>query len=246
MAIFDNQHMSLSSTTNWRDRIAVELRTLTLLNILVAIQLGAALLYGRYYDVFVSSLTRYLLPFIWITSGLWAIVNATPKPRDRVHRIVGGVVGGSYFLVLLFISGLAGPVTPQLHSASAGTWDVTLRVALGWGPVISYTGDYLYLTIVPFQVIGYGALAYIFYVAVLDVTNAAVGGIVGLIPCPGCAAPLLTPVLAGALGTSPGIVLLVSFAYEIATVFFLGALALLYWRPPLERIVPRRRSRPSK
>lgn len=233
--------MSLPPTPTWPDRITVDVRTLTVLNAIFAVQLAAALLYGVYYDVFVSSLTRYFLPFIWITGGLWVIVRAKPKPRNSVHRIGGGIVGGGYFLVLLSLSGLVEPVTPQLRSASDGVLDVTTQVALGWGPVVAYTGEYVSLTLVPFQVIGYAALAYLFYVAVLDVTNAAVGGVVGLVPCPGCAAPLLTPILAGAFGTSPGIVLLVSYTYEIATVFFLVALALLYWRPPLERVLPWKR-----
>lgn len=229
--------MSLSSIAGWRERIHIDLYTLTLINVAFAAQLAVALAYGVYYDIVVTSLTHYLIPLIWITSGVWAILAAEPRVSKWSHRIIGILAGGSYFLLLLYLSGLLSPVTPQGQSVSSTTVDITLRVALGWGPAITYTGDYLQLMIIPFQVIGYAALAYLFYIAILDVTNAAFGGILGLAPCPGCAAPLLTSVFAGALGTSPVLVTLVSYTYEIATLLFLLALALLYWRPTLDELL---------
>lgn len=99
-----------------------------------------------------------------------------------------------------------------------------------------YSGEWVAAVFVPYQLVGYLALAYLIYAAVLDITKSAAAGIIGLVPCPGCAAPLFAPLLAGAAGASSAFALLLAYTYEISTVFFVLAVSLLYWRPTVERL----------
>lgn len=79
-------------------------------------------------------------------------------------------------------------------------------------------------------------MTYLIYAAILDLSRSATAGIIGLAPCPGCAAPVLTSLLAGAAGISSAFVLLIEYTYEIATVLFVGGVGLLYWQPTLETV----------
>lgn len=225
------------SAPDVRTALDVDPYTLTRLNLLLAAQLFAALVYGVIFDVTVANFRQFLIPFVWITVGVWAAWHIEPASRTATHELLGATVAGTYFLLVSYLSGLLGPASTPLESITG--WSgigVSWQHSLGWGPVVLYAGDWFSMALVPYQVIGYLALAYLIYAAVLDITKSATAGIVGLVPCPGCAAPLVAPLLAGAAGTSSAFVLLVAYTYEIATIFFVVAVALLYWRPAFQSL----------
>lgn len=213
------------------------LRPLTVFNLLFAAQLFAAVVYGVVFEVPVTSFRRFLIPFIWITISVMAVWYTKPASPDTKYRLLGVTISAGYFLLILFLSGVIGPQPTSVESVpgSSGV-GVEWWTSLGWGPVVVYSGEWVSAAFVPYQLIGYLALAYLIYAAVLDITKSATAGIIGLVTCPACAAPIFAPLLAGAAGASSAFALLLAYTYEIGTIFFAGAVALLYWRPTAETL----------
>lgn len=212
-------------------------RTITWFNLLLAVQLFAGLTYAVLVDVAIQNFRYYLIPFIWITIGIMAVWHTEPVKRNTKHMALGAILAASYFLLILYLSGMIGPTTAAIEAATGFTpisveWQHSLR----WGPILIYSGRWLAATIIPYQIIGYLALTYLIYAAILDLSRSATAGIIGLAPCPGCAAPVLTSLLAGAAGTSSAFVVLIEYTYEIATVLFVGGVGLLNWQPTLETV----------
>lgn len=70
----------------------------------------------------------------------------------------------------------------------------------------------------------------------LDFSQSAVGGIIGIAACPACVGPLFAPLLAGGIGGSSTMRFLGVYGYEIATILFLVAVGILYHRKQLTRL----------
>lgn len=212
------------------------LRPLTVFNLLFAAQLVAAVVYGAVFEVPVSSFRRFLIPFIWVAIGVMAVWYTKPASAEMRYRFLGATISASYFVLVLYLSGMIGPSTAVESTTGSAGVGVEWWASLGWGPIVVYSGEWISAALIPYQLVGYLALAYLIYAAVLDITKSAAAGVLGLIPCPGCAAPLFAPLLAGAAGASSAFALLLVYTYEIATIFFIGAVALLYWRPTAEAL----------
>jgi len=173
---------------------------------------------------------RYLVyPFVWINAGLWAVDRTTPAPGSRRHRWLAAGLAAGYFLLVMWIPGQIrlGTVRPD----HLGFGLQHLRVAWqapGWGPVLAYDGV-LRLYLVPFEVVGYAALAYLVYATLLDATRGALSGALGLATCVGCTVPVVAP-LAGLLGGPATGLATTAYAwsYDIGTILFLLTLGLLY------------------
>lgn len=209
------------------DVIDIDLYTLTVANLFISLQLVVTVAYTVLTGVTVPGFQYVIIPFIWINVAVWAIVRTTPAGREVKHTAVAFGIATVYFLVILYLSGLLRPATASLEQITgAAGFGVTWR-SIGWGPTLLYSGEWVSLVLIPYQVIGYLALSYLLYVTILDITNSALGGIVGLVPCPGCAAPLFTSLIAGIAGTSSAFVLLITYQYELATMLFVIAIALL-------------------
>lgn len=219
------------------DEFSPYLRQMTVFNLLFAAQLVAAVVYAVVFEVPVSSFRCFLIPFVWITISVMAVWYTKPASSDTKYTLLGVTISAGYFLLVLYLSGMVGPQTTSVESVtgSSGT-GVEWWASLGWGPIVMYSGEWVSAAFIPYQLVGYLALAYLLYAAVLDITKSAAAGIIGLAPCPGCAAPLLTPLLAGVAGTSSAFALLLAYTYEISTIFFVGAVTLLYWRPTLDTL----------
>jgi hypothetical protein len=107
--------------------------------------------------------------------------------------------------------------------------------APGWGPRVGYAGSLVTLNFIPYRVVGYLAVAYLVYAALLDAAEAAVTGLLGVGSCIGCAFSLAAPLAAGAAGgTSGAAAALATFSVDLSTLAYVAAVALLVVRPGFE------------
>lgn len=169
---------------------------------------------------------RYLVyPFLWINAGLWVVSQSEPSTGTRFHRLLAASVAGAYLLTVLYLSGNVG------FGVSGMAIDLRVEMyAPGWGPLVAVTNPLFRLYLLPFEVIGYGSLAYLLYVNLLDVTRGVLSGAIGLVTCVGCTVPILAA-LAGVLGGPATSLTTTAYAwsYDIGTLLFLVTLGLLYW-----------------
>ena len=211
------------------------LRTITLFNLLIAAQLLVALIYGVVSTGGLGGrFTHFLIPFVWITVAGWVLWQTKTSATRRRYQIIAAAVAGGYLLILLYFSGLIGPSTTHLELVTGPSgFGVDWGQSLGWGPILLYTGNWIAVKVIPYQLIGYFALSYLVYDAILDFARSAVGGVMGLAACPVCTGPLIGLLLVGGSGGSSTVLLVGLYAYEIATVLFVGTVALLYHRSKL-------------
>lgn len=166
---------------------------------------------------------RYLIyPFVWFNAGLWAVWRTTPTPGSRRHRLLGLAVGAGYFLLVMAVPGNVG-----LGAAA----DVSVRVgwyAPGWGPLVAVSSPWVRLYLVPFEVFGYAALAYLVYANALRFARGTLSGALGLVTCVGCTVPVVAPVV-GLLGGPATSLSTTAYAwsYDVGTLLFLATVGLL-------------------
>jgi hypothetical protein len=169
---------------------------------------------------------RYLLyPFVWVTVGLWGIWRVGPVGAVGRRRRLAAAVGAGYLLVLVSLDGTLG------LAAGPGSG---LRVAWlppGWGPALLYRGGVVDLTLFPFKLVGYGALAYLVYATVVSATQSALGGLVGLFSCTSCTLPVAAAVVSGVAGGS-GLLAAAgaapfAWSYDLSTAVFVVSVGLL-------------------
>ncbi len=169
-----------------------------------------------------------VLPWIWINLGALAILRTRPAPSSRRNRLLAGVVGVGYFVVLAYVGGLVAPL-PDIGFG----FDYSLAtIPPGWAPLVSLQIPFLDLTLLPYKFVGYVALAYLVYATALEASNALVGGVVGLFSCVSCTFPVIASVFTGLAGSGTALAgLAYSNAYLISTGVFVLTVGLLYWRP---------------
>ncbi|MFD1600940.1 DUF7546 family protein [Halobellus rarus] len=183
-------------------------------------------------DAAVLSVRYLLYPFVWINLGVLAVRAVdVPVPADR--RSVGAAaVAAGYLLVLAWTSGLVG-------AGSGGA--LTLRVAPampGWGPVLLVGGP-VSIALVPFETIGYVALAVLVYVGVGRAAAGVLSGLVGLVTCVSCVGPVIAAVISGLLGGASTAaaggasstilgVTTGAYAYDLSTGLFVLTIAALW------------------
>ncbi len=220
--------MKTASNSDHRRRL---LTRGTRFNLLFAIQLFAGLAFAYRTGDMGSRLTYFFIPFIWTTVSIWVIWHTRPAQARRLFQILAAVISFAYLLILLYLTGILGPSVQHL-SQLTGPHGVGLTWgrSLGWSPVLIYTGEWITLTLVPYQTIGLIALSYLVYDALLDFARSAIGGIVGIAACPACVGPLFAPLLLGGSSGSSLVLLLGVYGYEIATVLFIIAVGILYYR----------------
>ncbi|MFB6309217.1 MAG: hypothetical protein ABEH35_07805 [Haloarculaceae archaeon] len=213
-------HARFASLTERRD-----------VRILVAVAAVELLLVSAYFLLTSATATRIryvLYPFVWINAGLWAVLQVEVPRATAPQRLGAAVVAAVYFFVLAWLAGLVGIVTDvpafvtglEIGSGSPG-WE---RIELVVPP--------LYVSVLPYRVIGYLALSYLVYVTVLDTAKNALAGAVGLVSCVSCSFPIVASLIAGLTGGTAGIAGAVYvYSVDLSTATFLLAVALLYWRP---------------
>lgn len=166
---------------------------------------------------------RYVVyPFVWINAGLWAVLRTAPRPGNRRHRLLGLAVGAGYFLLVMAVPGNVGLGAAAEPSLRVG-WYVP-----GWGPLVAIASPWVRLYLVPFEVAGYAALAYLVYANALSLTRGTLSGALGLVTCVGCTVPVLAPVLGLLGGPAAGLATTAyAWSYDVGTALYLLTLGLL-------------------
>lgn len=166
---------------------------------------------------------RYVVyPFVWMNASLWAVARVSPHAGSRRHRLLGLAAGASYFLLVMAVPGNVGLGTAAETSLRVG-WYVP-----GWGPLVAVSSPWLRLYLVPFEVVGYAALAYLVYANALRLARGTLSGALGLVTCVGCTVPVLAPVVGLLGGPATGLASTAyAWSYDLGTALFLVTLGLL-------------------
>ena len=171
-----------------------------------------------------------LQPLIWIDVGLLAVLTTDPPASSPRRRRLGLLVAAGYFLVLAYFGGMLGP------ASTTSTLSVNWLLPPGYSPRLFYDGAVASVALEPYQLVGYGALAYLVYVTVLDAAGAAFSGVIGLFSCVSCTWPIIGTVAASVFGGGSALATAaMNQAYPLSTLVFLSAVTLLWWRPSFGR-----------
>ncbi|MGQ4555561.1 DUF7546 family protein [Halobellus sp. GM3] len=204
-------------------------RTVGIFAALLAAEVALVVGYALATDTTVLSPRYVLYPFVWINLGVLAVRGVDlPVPTDR-RSGAAAVVAVGYLLVLGWTSGLIGRGT--------GAVSVSLAPALpGWGPVLLVSGP-VSLALVPYETVGYVALAALVYVGVARAAGGVLSGLVGLVTCVSCVGPVIAAVISGLVGgTSSALAGSASvlgiatgpYAYDLSTALFALTVAALW------------------
>lgn len=167
-----------------------------------------------------------LYPIIWIGLSVFFVLSLhrrAPSVRTRPFAVVVAI---SYFLILAVVGGLLWPSHQLLghhHHHTAGAR--LLWLPPGWGPTLLYSNSLVQISIVPFKLVGYAALAYGVGVAVAASSRGALAGIGGMFSCVGCLLPLLA-LATGTFGSAGTLVATVGGSYALGTAVFLLTLVV--------------------
>lgn len=203
--------------------------------LLVLVEALAVLTYLRFAPVTATDPMIFVYPFVWLNVGLWAILTVSPPDADVRQRRGAVLLAAAYFLVLAYAGGMIGP--PHSHGPGVShqhTLSVTYRVATvppGWGPMVAVETGRGYLQLLPYQVLGYAALAYLLYVTLLDAATAAIGAGLGLLSCVSCSWPVLASLLSGVASTATMTAVVYEVPYGLSTAAFVLTVAVLAYRP---------------
>lgn len=186
--------------------------------VLLASLAGITIGYTAATDPVVHSMDQVLYPAVWIAASglaLWLV----PDYHWRSLGIATLGIGVGYTLVLLW--------TANLLQSPAGPEGLSLHLGIpGWGPAVVLTSGFFTLTLVPFLLFGYATLGVLAGLAIRQSWQAAAPGLVGLLACVSCTAPLLAAV-AGSLGAGSIAASLTQAEYPVATAFFLISVVAL-------------------
>lgn len=226
------------STIDFADRVRPGGETLAWIALVLTTEVLLLVGYIVGLNIQVRDWTLFVVPFVWINVGLWAVVRTTPAAASARKRWLAALVAGGYFLLLAYFGGLVGAGTGgPVTSLSVELWDIPP----GWSPAVLYNGSAVTLALLPYKVVGYLALSYLVYATALDASNALVGGVVGLFSCVSCSFPIIAGVVTGIVGSGGALAALATESgYLLSTGVFVVTVALLYWRPSLDNLVRRR------
>jgi hypothetical protein len=173
-------------------------------------------------------LTLAVVPWVWLNVSWWSYRTTDVGTVPRRRRLVAAAVGVGYFLVLARVGGI---VLPGLGELATGLRVVTYQVPPGFAPAVLYSGEAVVVNVIPYQVAGYAALAYLVYATVADVSGSAAAGVVGLFSCVSCAFPLVAALLSTVTGGATFAASVGQGSYALSTIVFVVTVGLLRWRP---------------
>lgn len=207
--------------------VAVSTSTEALVAIgLVVVQIGAIVAYFATADVQLLSVTGALYPVLWISLSAYFVLALARRGPTVSESALAIAVGVGYFVVLMVVGGLLWPSHQLLghHHHTSGT--TLLWASPGWGPVVLYSNSVLQLSVIPFKIAGYGALAYGVAAAVAASSRGALAGLFGVFTCVGCLLPLAA-VVGGIFGGASTLLATLGGSYEFGTAVFVLTILLL-------------------
>jgi hypothetical protein len=164
-------------------------------------------------------------PFVWLNIAAWGVHRVGVPDASRRQWLTAGAVAVGYFLLLGGVGGLY-----MFHGADLGARIAWLSP--GWGPALLYSGEALTVSLLPFKVGGYAALAYLVAVTVIDTARTGLAGLLGLLSCVSCTWPVAATLAASLFGgASTALVVAESQPYALSTAVFVSSVLLLVWRP---------------
>ena len=193
--------------------------------LLVNAEIAVVLFYYAVVAATPTDLVFLAYPFVWINAAAWGVARVDLPAAPPRRRWLAYGLGAAYFLLLGGVGGLF-----MLHGEALGA-----RIAWlppGWGPTLVYSGSALTVSLFPFKVVGYAALAYLVAATVLDAANTGLAGVLGLFSCVSCTWPVAATVLSGVFGgASAAASVATNQPYALSTVVFVSSVLLLTWRP---------------
>lgn len=190
---------------------------------LLVLELAAVAAYLRATGTDVLAPRFTLYPFVWVNVAAWVLLRRPTVSASRRRRLAAGALAVGYLLVLAVAGGVV------RASAMAMPLEVTW-LSPGWGPLVTYAGGWVHLSVVPFEVVGYVALAALVYTVVLAGSRHAFAGVLGVATCVGCVWPVGAAVVAALGGVgSPLASAVPGVAYDLSTVLFLLTAGVLHW-----------------
>ncbi len=208
---------------------ALDSRAARVLGLLVLYELVGSYLYFRYTPAQPTRLRYLVYPFVWVNVGLLAALTVRTTAGSRRHRALALAVAVPYTLAVLYVPGVLQVTLPGIRTLppSAPHWDL-VWAAPGWGPLLTYESSLVVANLVPYKVVGYLALGSLVYANVLRVSRASLGGLLGLVTCVSCAAPLFASGVA-LLGGGAGLVAVATrYSVDLGTLAFLVSVVFLY------------------
>lgn len=219
----------MSTTTYNFDRFEIRRDTLIwgvlILNTELLLLLGYQLLSNNV----ISAVTSALIPFVWINLALWVFVRTDLPTASYRKRVAGIAIATVYFGILSYFGGLwtVGP--------SEFGWRFAIDIGSpspGWTPIVHLDTAFFQVDIIFYQFVGFLALGYLVYAAVLDTAKAGFAGVLGLLSCISCNWPLFAALITAVLGGSTGLTgAILDRSYSVSTLVFVLTVALLYYRP---------------
>ncbi|MXR41970.1 hypothetical protein GRX01_11565 [Halobaculum sp. WSA2] len=213
------------------DRLVTR-RTLLVAALVVNVELAAVL---AYFSLTTASLTSPLFTLyglIWVNLALVVFARYRPPTADARTRRRALAVAVGYALLLAVFGGVVGVAPPRTTPG--------VEIALlppGWGPALVVNAGVAAAILMPAKVLGYAALAYLLYGAVVDAAGAGVAGALGLFSCLSCSLPILAGAVASLLGGGAVVAAAVTgIGYGPSTLVFVVTVALLWWRPGLDSV----------
>lgn len=204
-----------------------------LLGIAVAVQFVLLVLYFAIVPERPTTLRYTLYPLVWITVSLWVALTVDVPDASGRRKLAGTAIAALYFGVLFYLSGLFG-LSPSEQTLATGSGFAVDGSSPGWER-LTYATESFYIVFVTYRVLGYLVLAYLVYATVLDASASFFSGALGLFSCVSCTFPVLVSLSAGLFGGAvAGSVL--DFSFDLGTLFFVVAIALLYYRPGFSRV----------
>lgn len=219
----------MSTKTYTFDRFEIRKTTLLWGVLLVNTELLLIFAYELLSSSSITQVQSALIPFVWINVALWVFARMERPAGTERQRVIALSAATLYFGMLTYFGGLWAPGPSEFG------WRFAVELGSpspGWTPIVHFDSPAFQIDIIFYQFVGYLALSYLVFGAMLETASSAVAGVLGMLSCVSCSWPLFATIITGVLGGSTALAgTILSFSYSVSTVVFLVTVALLYYRP---------------
>lgn len=208
-------------------RASVGRTTIGWVALLLNLQLLAVVSYFLFTDAGMGEPRYVVYGLLWLNVAGLVLWRVDPPSASFPERRRAVAIATVYFGVVAMAGSLINAGSPE--------FEIAYRIALlppGWGPAFVFASPWIQLVVKPAYLLGYIALSYLVYNAVLTASRSATMSVVGLFSCVSCTWPVVAGLATTLLGGGTFLTALaINNSYDLSTVVFLITVALLYWRP---------------